>query len=649
MAGKVVNIFGSKVRRAVENFDGFINQITGMGTARDKAAHTRFRRNRELTGEELDALYSDDAMASRVCDVVPDEELRQGYTVVIDPTEKDNTETGPEDAAQIGVDVKSDADDLGLQEKMIEARVWGRAFGGGAILIGLDDGAAEAGNMAEPIDLNAIRRVTHLNVLDRSYLWPNQFYTDPTEAKAGLPRTYWVTPQSASGVTHARSFQGTIEIHETRLVVFGGARTSIRRRQEQSGWDQSVLQRMQTTLTRYGSSFSALGHLIQDANAGVYKMEGYLEAIAAEETNLVMKRLDMMDMMRSVQRAVVLDAEGEEFERQNFNWSGIKDPFELLMLSLAADARMPVTVLMGQAPAGMQATGESDMRWFYDTITSSQENIIQPALEYVLRLIMLSKEGPTNGVEPESWGVIFPSLWQPTPLEASEIELRHAQSDNIYNAMGAANADEIATSRFTEGGFERTLTINLAERRANLEARSIEGDIEATPTGIVDLQSDIAASRSMTAMQELALQVQSGQITAESAAAIVIASTVGLTFEQALDIVGEPDPVKVAERAAMATALVGGGEAEGAEESEEGDPDPDEGGPEEGDDPEVEENADAAGFAARANAIAGGKVGFRIDSTVMRAVLDSLHNAAEDEERERKRKERERKRKKGVE
>ena len=592
----VVSIFGSKVRRAVERADGFINRVTGMGTGRDKSAYTRMQRNRELTPEELDALYSDDAMASRVCDVVPDEELRQGYTIVVDPTEGDSSETGPEDAALIGVDVKDAADAIGLQAKTIEARVWGRAFGGGALLIGADDGPgpgesedARVERMRSPLDLNNIRAVTHLNVLERRYMWPNKFYSVVGEAKVGLPETYWVTPIAAASLEGAQAAVGTLEVHETRLVVFGGARTSIRRRQEQSGWDQSVLQRMQTTITRYGTSFAALGHLIEDANAGVYKMEGYLEALASEETELVMKRLAMMDMTRSVQRAVVLDSEGEEFERSNFTWSGFKAPFELLMLSLAADARMPVTVLMGQSPAGMQATGESDMRWFYDTIASSQENIVKPALAYILRLIMLSKEGPTNGAEPESWSITFPSLWQPTPLEASEIELRHAQSDSIYQMMGAANADEIATSRFTEGGFERTLSINLAERRANLEARSIEGDIEATPTGIVDLQSDIAAARSMAAMQELATQVQNGTIERESAAAILIASTVGLTFEQALDIVGEPDPVKVAERAAMASGFGGGGEDEDGEGEGEGEGEGDDAEPNE---PEPEEPAD---------------------------------------------------------
>ncbi len=581
--GDVIKIFGDRVRDAVAHADGFVNSITAMGTARDKSTYTRFQRNRDLNTQELDALYSDDAMASRVCDVVPDEELRQGYTVVVDPDDK-NVETGPEEAAMVGAEVKAEADRLGLQSKVIEARVWGRVFGGGALLLGAEDGPENESDvernarLKEPLNLNAIRTFSHINVLERSYLWPATFYEDPLEAKVHQPRTYWVTPTVANSLAVAQSTQGSMEIHESRIVVFGGSRTSIRRRQENSGWDQSVLQRMQTTITRFGTSFSALGHMIQDANAGVYKMDGYLEAIASEETGVVMKRLDMMDMARSVQRAVILDAEGEEFERQNFNWSGIKEPFELLMLQLSADARMPITVLMGQSPAGMDATGESDMRWFYDTIASSQENIVEPALEYVLRIIMLAKDGPTNGVEPDSWGVTFPSLWQPTPLEASEIELRHAQSDNIYHAMGAANADEIATSRFTEGGFERTLNVDLAERRANMQARSLNADIEATPTGIVDLQSDIAAARSMTAMQEIALQVQSGQITPESAAAIVIASTVGLTFEQALNIVGEPDPVKVAERAAMATGLAtaGGddteGEGEGAEPNE---PEPD--------------------------------------------------------------------------
>ena len=567
-----------RMRSAAEHTDGFFNRVTGLGTARDKAKFSRFERNRRLSCEELDALYSDDDMASRVCDVVPDEELRQGYAIEVDPRKEDAVETGPEDAAQIGIDTKDAAEVLGLQSKTVEARVWGRVFGGGALMLGVDDGL----ELHEPVNLEGIKAITHINVLERNFIWPTTFYSDPNEAKLHEPRTYLVTPQVATSLASALNSQGTIEVHESRMVVFGGVRTTLRRRQEGDGWSESLLQRMQTILTQYGTSWDALAHMIQDANQGVFKMEGLIDALASNETDLVMKRLETMDMARSIVRAAVLDAETEDFERQQFQWSGIKDPFEMLILRLASAARMPITVLMGQSPAGMNATGESDMRWFYDTTASSQLNIVQPALEYVLRLIMLSKEGPTGGVEPESWRVKFPSLWQPTPSELATIELQHAQSDQIYHGMGSANADEISVSRFSEGGFERTLNVNLEERRANLEARSLQDDIDATPTGIVDLESDIAASRSMAAMLEVAAQVQSGAIERESGAAIIIASTVGLTFEEALAIVGEPDPVKLAQKAAMAAGMGAIGEGGGAETTEP-----------EAEDPEVQEAADS--------------------------------------------------------
>ena len=311
---EVIRIYGDRVRNAVTRADGFFNNVTGLGTARDKAQFTRFTRNRRLTIEELDALYSDDDMAARVTEVVPDEELRQGFNIVIDPTETDDVKTGPEVAAKVSVDVKAAATALDIQGKTIEARTWGRTFGGGAILIGAIDGPdnerKEVRNerMKEPLDLGAIRKVGHLNVLDRRYLHPLRYYTDPLEPKVGLPMTYLVTPQAASDVESAFSMDGTLEIHESRMVVFGGVRTTIRTRQSHSGWDQSLLQRMQTILTDFGATWASLAHVLQDAAQGVYTMEGYIDALASDDTDTIMKRLDMLDMSRSAVRAVVLDA-----------------------------------------------------------------------------------------------------------------------------------------------------------------------------------------------------------------------------------------------------------------------------------------------------------------------------------------------------
>jgi phage-related protein (TIGR01555 family) len=551
-ATNVIPIFGDRMRKVAARIDGYVNAVTALGTARDKMSYNRFVRGRQLDTETLDSLYSENDIAARVCDVVPDEELRQGYDIVVAPDADDESGNALDDASSVSEDVHDAADALDLQSKFIEARVWGRVFGGGALLLGADDGATvENGRLKEPLNEKAIATFDHINVLDRRYMSPVTFYSDPTDPKFGKPKTFIITPQAASSLAAARAMRGTVEMHETRLVVFGGTRTSIRTRQANGGWDTSVLQRMNKTLEQFGVSWDALAHMLQDASQGIFKMRGFIDALAGNETSLVMQRLDMMDMARSVVRAVILDEEGESFERQKYSWQGVDKPYQMFMLRMAASARMPVTIMMGQSPAGMDATGESDIRWFYDTIRTSQTNEVKPALEYILRLIMLAKSGPTSGSVPDSWGVTFPSLWQPTPSEQADIEKKYAERDAIYLDRDVVTPEEIAVSRFTADGWRPDTQINLEERRAILEAGDLDDDIKATPTlddpevgtteptGGDDVAKQALNGAQTTALVDVATKVQNGELEKSSGTAIVLAAIPALSAAEAAAIVGE--------------------------------------------------------------------------------------------------------------
>ena len=578
-AKEKVTVFGGK-RTIRERFDGFVNFVTALGTSRDKMAYTSFVRSRQLAREELDALYSENDIAARVCDVVPDEELRQGFKIVVAPDTdmEGGGEQAIDDASTVAEAVQDAADALQLTKKMIEARVWGRVFGGGVMLLGVDDGATvENEGLIEAINEKKITAFDHINVLDRQFVHPVEFYTDPTDPKFAQPRVYLVTPKASESVSasHVLS-QATIRIHETRLVIFGGARTTILTRQENSGWDTSIIQRMNTILQQTGTSWDSLAHMLSDSAQGVFKMEGLLDALASGDIDLVMQRLDVMDMARSTVRAVVLDAEGESFERQDFDWTGIKEPFQIMMLRLASAARMPLTVLMGQSPAGLNATGESDIRWFYDTIRSSQKNIIEPALRYILRLMMLSKSGPTDGQVPDSWSISFPSLWQMTPIEQADVELKTAQKDEIYLEQKVVMPEEVAVSRFTADGWSADTMINLEERRIVLEGGDLDVDIEDTPTlgpdgePVADDVPRTALAGGQTAqLIDLATKVQNGTLDRESAIAIVLAAYPSMSPEEAAAAVGDIDPAKVAARATLAAGLAGGPGNTGHEEEEE--------------------------------------------------------------------------------
>jgi phage-related protein (TIGR01555 family) len=162
-----------------------------------------------------------------------------------------------------------------------------------------------------------------------------------------------------------------------------------------------------------------------------------------------LKRMELVDMSRSISRSIILDAEDEDFRRDTYGFSGVPEILEKMMLRLAAAARLPVSLLMGQAPAGMNATGESDTRFFYDQVKAEQE-ALKPKLEKLVKIIV--------GDENAKVGIEFPALWQMTDREKAELRRMEAETDRIYLQEGVLLPEEVAIKRFSDGEFAIDLT-----------------------------------------------------------------------------------------------------------------------------------------------------------------------------------------------
>jgi len=461
--GRVISLM-SRLATAVR-MDGWENVFTGLGTtARDKARATRHVPGMRLNDQQLENLYADDDMAARICDTVPDEMLRKGFEVRLSPGENEN-EVEVEDVSETQTAINNQHAELLTQKKFIDGMVWGRLFGGGAILIGANDGATREG-MREPLNEKRIRRIESLNVIEKPYLQVQDWYEDPMEAKYGEPKTYLVIP--ATNVAQAGVEQ--LVIHESRMIVFYGQRATVQRRQELDGWSDSVLQRVHEVLKDFNMGWLGVGNLLTDAAQGVLKIKGLIEQISAGRTDVIQRRMTLMDMNRSVARALALDADGEEFERQKYEFGNVDKVLQMFILRLSAAARMPATILMGQSPAGMNATGESDFRWFYDTISTARENDLKPKLERLTELMFLAKEGPTKGKLPENWEIYFPPLWEMTPKEESEVRKNMAETDSKYIQDGVLLPEEVATSRFPPTGYSMETQIDVEMRQLALQA-----------------------------------------------------------------------------------------------------------------------------------------------------------------------------------
>ena len=451
---------------------GWTNEVTGQGTTRDKTAYTAFSLPLRLTDVELANLYHGDDLAARMVDIVPDEMLREGFKVDVgDPSQN----------AQLA----DTLDALSVRQKLADGIRWGRLFGGGALLIGADDGRSAAA----PLIPEKARAVSYLYELDKRFMWPLTFYGEPGHPKLGQPETYLISATSAY-VPVASSI-----VHESRLLLFGGAHTGIQERQTNLGWDHSVLQRAYEAMRGFNTGWKAVEILLTDGNQAVFKMQGLAEAISADGTSVLQERLKVIDLFRSVMRALVIDAgdpttgEGaEDFTRQNVQFAGIADLLDRFVLRLSAAVQIPVTILMGQSPAGMDATGDSDFRWFYDRIRSYQNLDLAPQIRRLVRVILRTKRGAGQA---QKIDVTFPALWKESPKDEATRRATNATGDAAYVNAGILQPEEVALARFGGGGYGEEITLTPEAIKAR-EAILAEGTSEETPPALQLAPTDIA-------------------------------------------------------------------------------------------------------------------------------------------------------------
>jgi phage-related protein (TIGR01555 family) len=223
------------------------------------------------------------------------------------------------------------------------------------------------------------------------------------------------------------------------------------------GWGDSVLVKLYDLIRDYDTSWAGVSAVMQDYAQTIFKLKGLADAIASGRENYVAERMRLIDMSRSTVKAVLLDQEGEDFSRVVTPVSGVSDLMAAFADRIAAAAGIPAVVLFGQSPAGLAATGASDIRFFYDSIRSGQRRDCTPVLSKIVKLLLL-----TSGGEPENWGIKYRSLWQPTDSEKAEVRLKMAQVDRAYIDMGVLNASDVLASRFAGDEYSLDTTVETA-------------------------------------------------------------------------------------------------------------------------------------------------------------------------------------------
>lgn len=431
----------SWIEKAAQRVDSWVNSWTGVGT---NTGRTDFRKTYGVRFDQttLENLFFSDAFAASIVEAVPEEAIRRGMTVGLYDATGANNDTWSANFATLW-----NAREFSL--RMHEAWSWARLFGGGWLVLGCADGTM--GDYAQPLRFENIESLVSVRALEYTEMQPQTWCTDPVNPNFGNIETYLMTLQGGASSTVQL-------VHHSRVIRFDGGISTRRRRFANKGVGESVLQRVYEPLAAFNGVYAGVATIVQDASQGVFKIKDLASMLAGDKTNTLKTRATLLDMTRSLTRSVMVDAETEDYKKVETNTlSGLPAVMQQFVLYLAGASQIPVTILMGQSPAGLNATSDTDVRNFYSRVKSQRVFYLEPRIRQLAKVMCAAKDGPTGGVIPSRIDIEWPSMWEQTDTEQAEMRETQSKADQVYAAIGASPQD-IVSSRFAPNGQWRAWT-----------------------------------------------------------------------------------------------------------------------------------------------------------------------------------------------
>jgi len=481
-------------RPGVFAVDGISNLITGMGTESDKSYHTQYLQETGVDRTTCDAIFRSSWLARRVVTSIADDMCRKWRTVMWDGSNDDD-----------GIfDIQREELRVALPKRVHSALKWARHYGGAIVVMivkGQDD-------LAEPLNVERVKKgdLQSLVVYDRWRLYgapPDKFVGNNPhllvpylnqqlgDPNFGLPEYYYLADTS-------------MRIHHTRCVRFDGEELPWTDWMRNAMWHDSVYRSLMVAIKNYDTLIAGCGHLVQEASVDILSAEGLTDILGDDKGQTAMAaRYQLMSMMKSVHRMIVIDKDLEAYDRKPVSFGGLKDLLDRFAQDVAGAAEVPLTRLFGVSPGGLNATGEHDQQNYDDHVAAKQIEVMSPQL-YQLDQVMVRS---ALGYMPDDYRFVWNPMRQMSEAEKADIGVKNATRDKTYLDAGVLTEGAVARELRATGTYPNMTEddVNLAEGlSAPMETESDKIDGTAPATGVpitapVDGERNIALVLTPTA------------------------------------------------------------------------------------------------------------------------------------------------------
>lgn len=432
--------------RAVRPYraDGYMNMVTRYGTSKDSHEHYQFVQEPAVPDDMLSNLYEGNGLFAKIIDAPAEEAFKKGFTL------KDISDQKLENFYQEALD------ELDWIEQGMTALKWMRLFGGSIIVMLINDG----GGLEDPLNWKNIKSIDDLRVYDRSVITPDystMFSYDARDpfrtrgSRLGMPEFY-----------HINSRFGTFTVHESRCLVFqNGVLPENSSNSVYQLWGMPEYIRLKKALRDTELAHSSAPRMLDRSVQPVYKMKELSSLLATEEgEDMVLKRMQVIDLARGLLNSLVIDSEGEDYDFKSFQFNGVAEVIDTCCNFLSALTNIPQTILFGRSPAGMNSTGYSDLENWYSFVGRIQSRTVKSNLRYLLSVIFQAGVATGEVDEVPRIKVEFNPLWTMSDTEQADLDLKRAQIDQTkaatiqtYVSLQAIDPTEVRRKLADSGEF----------------------------------------------------------------------------------------------------------------------------------------------------------------------------------------------------
>lgn len=407
--------------KSFDGYDNFLNRI-GIYNNNTLSAGTYLFNYITKNRVVLEAAYRGSWIVGQVVDTVADDMTRAGIDIT--------TNEGEDDIK----DIQAKISRLQIWQSMNSVIKWGRLYGGSIGVVQI-----EGQQLDTPLNIDSIAQgqFKGIAVYDRWMLNPVMAPLIQSGPEIGLPEYYQITTWATASDPNNPRPSSAIPVHHSRVIRYLGIELPYFQAIIELGWGESQLERFWDRLIAFDNVTMSAAQLVDRANLRTVGVDGLREIIAAggEAQKGLEAMFEMMRLMQTNEGLTLLD-KNDTFASTAYTFSGLADIILQMGQQLSGASGIPLVRLFGQSPQGLSATGDADIRMYYDNINAQQEARLRKGFELILQVMWRSTYGKAA---PKDLEFTFTPLWQMSALDKATIA-----KTNTETILGAFESTLIA-------------------------------------------------------------------------------------------------------------------------------------------------------------------------------------------------------------